>query len=68
MKITDRLTGEVIEDVVLADNADWDPDAAWCPKCGADPGQQCSSPGGSELGAYIHRERESEEAHGEKPR
>jgi hypothetical protein len=61
--ITDRLTGERVFGVVLGDDADWDPDIAWCPRCGADPGQQCSSDKGSELGAWIHEQRESDLAH-----
>lgn len=63
MNIRDRFTNEQVDGVVIADDADWDPEVAWCPRCGAKPGQECSSETGTELGVYIHMERQSAQAH-----
>ena len=59
MKITDRLTGEEVHGVVHGDDADCDLSVDSCPVCGAEGGEECSSPLGVALGAYVHIERGS---------
>lgn len=56
--IRDRITGETVEGVVLADDADGQVDQVECPECGAGAGDQCTEGGLGELGPYVHIERE----------
>jgi len=62
-KITNRITDEVVEGVVHADYADIDFGVAHCPRCGAEPGEECMSDAGEAITPWVHQERESEEAH-----
>ena len=63
MNIRNKYTGKQELNVVHGDYADWNGEVAWCPRCDADVGQQCSTDDGEELGAFIHKERTSAEAH-----
>lgn len=52
--IRDRITGRIVRGVVLAEDCY----PGECPRCGADEGQQCSDDDGTELGRWIHAERD----------